>query len=105
MGACCSSCSASSEPMTVRYRRILVVVVALNGIMFLVESIWSLVVGSSALQADALVFLADTLTYGLTLSVLDRSPTTRAKAALVKGGNLGGMAAHSGRGWNVWSFS
>ena len=92
MGACCGSCSESTDGMTARYRRVLTVVLAINAIMFAVESVWSLIAGSTALQADALDFLADTLTYGLTLSVLERSPAVRARAAMVKGGSLGIMS-------------
>ena len=92
MGACCGSCSESAENMTARYRRVLTVVLVINAVMFAVESVWSLIAGSTALQADALDFLADTLTYGLTLSVLDRAPAIRARAALVKGASLGFMA-------------
>ncbi len=92
MGACCRSCSETAEGMTARYRRVLTAVLVINAIMFVVESIWSLIAGSTALQADALDFLADTFTYGLTLSVLDSAPDVRARAALFKGGSLGAMA-------------
>lgn len=60
--------------------------------MFAVEAAWSLIAGSVALQADALDFLADTVTYGLTLSVLTRTASVRARAALLKGASLGAMA-------------
>ncbi|MEI7611090.1 MAG: cation transporter, partial [Rhodospirillaceae bacterium] len=93
MGACCQSCSEDTASLTPRYRRVLTVVLAINAIMFAVEVVWSLIAGSTALQADALDFLADTLTYGLTLSVLGRPLAVRARAALVKGGSLGVMAA------------
>jgi len=93
MGACCGSCPPSRDGLTARRRRVLTIVLALNAAMFAVESAWSVIAGSSALQADALDFLADTLTYGLTLYVLERSPAVRARAALAKGVSLGIMAA------------
>lgn len=62
--------------------------VAINATMFLVEILAGELAGSRALQADALDFLGDTLTYGLTLWAVARSPRTRAAAALVKGASL-----------------
>ena len=44
--------------------------------------------GSQALQADALDFLGDTLTYGLSLAVIGRPIETRARAAVLKGVSL-----------------
>ncbi len=44
--------------------------------------------GSQALQADALDFLGDTLTYGISLAVIGMSLQTRAIAALAKGISL-----------------
>ena len=41
--------------------------------------------GSQALQADALDFLGDTLTYGMSLAVIGLSLRVRATAALIKG--------------------
>lgn len=56
--------------------------------MFLVETLAGHLAGSRALQADALDFLGDSLTYGLTLWAIGRSDTTRAAAALIKGASL-----------------
>ena len=46
------------------------------------------VAASQALQADALDFLGDTLTYGLSLAVIGMAPLVRARAALLKGISL-----------------
>src|SRR5690606_37052496 len=59
--------------------------------MFLVEMIAGALAGSQALQADALDFLGDTLTYGISLFVLGMSLRVRATAALLKGVSLGAM--------------
>jgi Co/Zn/Cd efflux system component len=75
-----------------RYRRILWSVIAINGVMFLVEMIAGELAGSQALKADALDFLADTVTYGLSLAVIGASLRTRATAALFKGLSLSVMA-------------
>jgi Co/Zn/Cd efflux system component len=71
-----------------RYKAILWTVIAINGVMFLVEMTAGHLAGSQALQADALDFLGDTLTYGLSLAVIGSSLRTRASAALLKGGSL-----------------
>lgn len=67
-------------------------VIGINGAMFLVEMIAGQLVGSQALKADALDFLADTVTYGLSLAVIGASLRTRASAALLKGVSLSLMA-------------
>ncbi len=56
--------------------------------MFIVEMAAGKLAGSQALQADALDFFGDTLTYGMSLAVIGASLRTRATAALVKGVSL-----------------
>jgi len=56
--------------------------------MFAVEMGGSVMAGSQALQADALDFLGDTLTYGISLAVIGLSLRVRATAALVKAATL-----------------
>src|SRR5208282_6125364 len=75
-----------------RYKRILWTVIAINGVMFLTEAIAGQLAGSQALKADALDFLADTVTYGLSLAVIGASQRARASAALFKGLSLSLMA-------------
>ena len=84
MSACCPSPS-SFDGTSPAYRRILWLVIGLNATMFLVELSAGLVGSSMALQADALDFLGDSLTYALTLAVIGQSLRLRAKAALFKG--------------------
>lgn len=59
--------------------------------MFVAEMAAGALAGSQALQADALDFLGDSMTYGLTLLVLGQTLRVRAGAALVKGLSLGLM--------------
>lgn len=54
----------------------------------MVELTAGVMAGSQALQADALDFLGDTLTYGISLAVIGMSLKTRATAALAKGVSL-----------------
>ena len=108
-----SSCSSSSgcgcsgnvsfDGASAAYRRRLWWVIAINGAMFLVELIGGALAGSRALQADALDFLGDSLTYGISLAVIGMSLRVRATAALVKGVSLllmGLWVASS----TIWSF-
>lgn len=66
--------------------------IAINGVMFLTEMAAGQLAGSQALKADALDFLADIVTYGLSLAVIGASLRTRAPAALLKGLSLSLMA-------------
>jgi Co/Zn/Cd efflux system component len=68
-------------------------VIAINGAMVLVEMVAGHLAGSQALKADALDFLGDTVTYGLSLSVIGASIRSRSTAALFKGLSLSVMAA------------
>jgi len=70
------------------YKRILWTVIAINAAMFLVEMSAGQLAGSQALQADALDFLGDALTYGLSLAVIGMSLRVRSTAALLKGVSL-----------------
>jgi Co/Zn/Cd efflux system component len=75
-----------------RYKRVLWTVIGVNGAMFLTEMAAGRLAGSQALKADALDFLADTVTYGLSLAVIGATLQTRAAAALFKGLSLSLMA-------------
>lgn len=89
---CCSGGVPVFDGVDPRYKRILWTVIAINASMFLVEMAAGRLAGSQALQADALDFLADTVTYGLSLAVIGAELRTRAAAALFKGISLSVMA-------------
>jgi len=72
-----------------RWRRVLWAVLAVNAAMFVVEIAAGLAAGSVALQADALDFLADAATYGISLAVVGMALRWRAAAALAKGAAMG----------------
>lgn len=74
-----------------RYRRVLWLVIAINAAMFIIEMAAGHLAGSQALQADALDFLGDTLTYGMSLAVIGMPLIVRSRAAIVKGVSLFGM--------------
>lgn len=67
-------------------RRVLVVVMMLNLMMFVLEFGAGLVANSAALMADSVDMLGDGLVYGISLYALDRSLRWRAGSALLKGG-------------------
>ncbi len=73
------------------FRQALWAVIGINAAMFVVELVAGTVAGSQALKADALDFLGDTLTYGMSLMVIGRPLRVRATAALVKGLSLAAM--------------
>lgn len=90
MGAhCCDD--VKFDGLDPAYRRILLVVIAINAIMFLVEMPMGFVGQSQALKADALDFLGDTLTYTISLVVIGKSLSLRAKVAMAKGISLAAM--------------
>jgi len=92
-GSCCEAGVPVFDGLDPRYKRILWTVIAINATMFLTETIAGQLAGSQALEADALDFLADTVTYGLSMAVIGASLRTRATAALFKGLSLSLMAA------------
>jgi Co/Zn/Cd efflux system component len=86
----CPSCGSQPrfEGLSPAYKRALIAVIAINAVMFGVEFAAGAVAGSMALKADALDFLGDTLTYGITLWAIGRPLRVRANAALIKGASL-----------------
>ncbi len=82
-------CHHHDAPTTARLRRILIVVLIINAVMFAVEIFAGLAANSVALQADALDFLGDAATYAITLFVLTMPIRWRAGAALLKGISMG----------------
>lgn len=90
--SCCSGGVPVFDGVDPRYKFVLWTVIGINGVMFLVEMAAGHVAGSQALKADALDFLADTVTYGLSLAVIGATLKTRSVAALGKGISLSVMS-------------
>ena len=96
-----TDCIYTPQPGDRAVRRVLAIALGLNAAMFAIEMAAGLSADSAALQADALDFFGDTVTYGLSLAVLGMSLARRAAAALFKGVSMGllglwvlGVAAH-----------
>lgn len=87
MAGCCGGHS-NFDGMSKDYKRILWWIIAINGAMFLIEMSAGIGAQSQALQADALDFLGDTLTYGISLWAIGKSLTLRSNVALFKGYSL-----------------
>lgn len=81
---CCSGDVCGGVPSGA-FRRVLWVALALNGIMFGLESVSGLYAYSVSLQADALDFLGDAANYGISLLVLGWGTAWRARVAALKG--------------------
>ncbi|HBR97823.1 MAG TPA: cation transporter [Gammaproteobacteria bacterium] len=92
MGEQCGCGKARFDGVDRRYITILWVVIALNGLMFFVEMTAGFRGQSQALKADALDFLGDSLTYGISLWVIGKSVNIRTSAAMLKGISLFLMA-------------
>ncbi|SHM66500.1 Co/Zn/Cd efflux system component [Roseovarius litoreus] len=92
MPGCCGN-DAKFDGMSDVYKRRLWIVIALNATMFAVEMTAGQLAKSEALKADALDFLGDALTYGISLAVIGASIRARTNAALAKGISLFLMGA------------
>ncbi len=92
MGADCCGHEVKFDGLSADYKRRLWLVIAINAAMFLVEMGAGALAGSNALQADALDFLADSATYGISLAVIGASVRARGFAAIGKAASLSLMA-------------
>ena len=92
MSADCCGHGVTFEGLSTDYKRRLWIVIAINASMFLVEMAAGALAGSQALQADALDFLGDATTYGISLAVIGTSIQIRARAAILKAISLTTMA-------------
>jgi Co/Zn/Cd efflux system component len=88
---CCTPPPLNLDPNrgSAAYRRILWTVLAINGVMFLIEIGAGLAAGSASLQADALDFFGDAANYAISLIVVGMALRYRATAALAKGATMG----------------
>ena len=88
MSADCCGQGMTFEGLSTDYKRRLWLVIGINAGMFLIEMGAGALAGSQALQADALDFLGDSLTYGMSLAVIGAAVRVRAWTAFAKGISL-----------------
>jgi len=84
MSGCCDN-DCSIDALREKQRGTLQIVLGINGVMFVVIASAALYGSSSALLADSIDNLGDALTYGLSLYVVSRGTSAKAKVALFKG--------------------
>ncbi len=82
-------CDTNEHNWDCKYRKILWIVLFINLGMFVLEIFSGLISGSQSLLADSLDFFSDAANYGISLYVLSKSITLRAKASLIKGYSMG----------------
>ena len=84
---CCSGKGKELERLAAQadQRRVLIIVLAINAVMFVAEFTSGIVAGSTALLADSVDMLGDALVYGLSIFALSRSDRWKGGAALAKG--------------------
>lgn len=70
-------------------RRVLVIVMIINFVMFFAEFGGGVAARSTALMADSVDMFGDGVVYALSLYALNRGPRWEAGAALAKGGIIG----------------
>lgn len=90
-GSCCNP--VTFDGASAAYKRVLWIVIGINITMFVVELAAGVTAQSMALQADALDFLGDSVTYALSLYVIGRAAKLRASVALMKGISLALMGS------------
>ena len=90
MGAGCGGggCSTQFDGASDHFKRTLLIVIALNGGMFLIEMLAGFKGQSMALKADALDFFGDTVSYAISLWAIGQSGLVRANVAMMKGISL-----------------
>ena len=99
---CCESGCNAERVTSARFRKVLWVALAINALMFLVETGGSYFAGSAALLADAMDFLGDAANYGISLLALPLGLAWRARAAWLKGltMTLFGLFVLGNAGWS-----
>ncbi len=85
MDTCCEAKETELRKLKENHSRVLKVVLGINAILFVVELIAGLLAHSTALLADSLDMLGDSLVYGFSLYVLWRTAEWKALAAILKG--------------------
>src|SRR5215510_549391 len=85
MDDCCETKAEELTALRDEHKKVLIIVLVINAVLFIVEAAAGLIAHSTALLADSLDMLGAALVYGFSLYVLWRSLKWKAAAALVKG--------------------
>lgn len=85
MGDCCQNKDEEILELQLKQRKVLIIVLLLNAIMFFVEFSYGVISNSTALMADSLDMLGDAIVYALGLYVVAKGPKWKAVSAILKG--------------------
>src|SRR5262245_58447175 len=85
MDDCCEAKAEELSALRDEHKKVLIIVLVINAVLFIVEAAAGLIAHSMALLADSLDMLGDALVYGFSLYVLWRSLQWKAAVATVKG--------------------
>lgn len=85
MDDCCSQAACEIEKLRERQYGTLKWVFIINAVMFSVELVAGLLAGSTALLADSLDMLGDSISYSFSLFVVAKSDRWKALSAIIKG--------------------
>ncbi len=80
-----SDCGCHAELDPENQRKVLTVLLMINGFMFLFEFIFALIADSTGLLADSLDMLADAMVYAIALYAIGRSALVKANSAMLSG--------------------
>jgi Co/Zn/Cd efflux system component len=82
---CCQI--ANNKPST-QYKKVLVIALVVNALMFIAEVITSYYSNSVSLLADSVDFLGDSANYAISIFVLNKTLATRARASILKSASM-----------------
>jgi len=80
-----SNCDCSIEVESKEQSRVLIVLLAINAVMFVTEIVAGVLAESTGLIADSLDMLADATVYGIGLYAVGKALSVKVRAALVSG--------------------
>jgi len=80
-----SDCGCHIELDPENQRKVLTILLMINGFMFLFEFIFALIADSTGLLADSLDMLADAMVYAIALYAIGRSTLVKANSAMLSG--------------------
>lgn len=85
MDDCCQNKDQEILELQGKQRKVLIIVLLLNAMMFAVEFSYGIISNSTALMADSLDMLGDAIVYALGLYVIAKGPKWKAISAVLKG--------------------
>jgi Co/Zn/Cd efflux system component len=80
-----SDCGCHDELDPENQHKVLLILLLINGFMFLFEFIFALIADSTGLLADSLDMLADTMVYGIAIYAIGRTIIVKANSAMLSG--------------------